>query len=84
MTLLKHFCSKRELKNILLAKCGIYAFNYAVFFPHTPVVKKLSLHATDSIIKLTRKMYAQYIKTSFSKVFEFSGGLKVVAKSTTQ
>ena len=35
MTLLKHFCSKRELKNILLAKCGIYAFNYAVFFPHT-------------------------------------------------
>ena len=52
-----------------------------LYFFHTPVVKKLSLHATDSIIKLTRKMYAQYIKTSFLKVFGSSGGLKELAKS---
>ena len=59
-------------------------FLIMLYFFHTPVVKKLSLHATDSIIKLTRKIYAQYIKTSFSKVFEFSGGLKVAAKSSRQ
>ena len=49
-------------------------FLIMLYFFHIPVVKKLSLHATHSIIKLTRKnVCSVYIKTGFSNCLDLLG-----------